>query len=184
MSRNPELYQWADTIAMRFASLSKPQAFGLALWSFGMILARSCSLTAVADMLAPLLGQSFNTVRERLRDSYRETEAKAGKQRAELDATLCWAPWLAWILEGWQGKQLAIAADATRLGQRFVVRVISVVYRGCAVPSDSIFHAYFLAVLINRFNFAGATPLPETCFNPIADSQLLGGAYDASGSRL
>ncbi|KJV05555.1 transposase [Methylocucumis oryzae] len=134
MSRNPELYQWAETIAMRFPSLSKPQAFGLALWSFGMILARSCSLTAVADMLAPLLGQSFNTVRERLRDSYRETEAKAGKHRTELDVTLCWAPWLAWILEGWQGKQLAIAADATSLGQRFVVLVISVVYRGCAVP--------------------------------------------------
>ncbi len=134
MSRNPELYQWVDTVAMRFPSLSKPQAFGLAIWSFGMILARSCSLIAVADLLAPLLGQSFNTVRERLRDTYRETEAKAGKQRAELDVTLCWAPWLTWILEGWKGQQLAIAADATSLGQRFVVLVISIVYRGCAVP--------------------------------------------------
>ena len=71
MSRQPELYQWIDTVVTRFPPLSKPQATGLALWSFGMILARSCSLAAVADLLAPLLGQSFNTMRERLRDTYR-----------------------------------------------------------------------------------------------------------------
>jgi len=134
MSRQPELYQWIDTVVTRFPPLSKPQATGLALWSFGMILAHSCSLAAVADLLAPLLGQSFNTMRERLRDTYREAEAKAGDQRAELDVTLCWAPWLAWILDGWEGKQLAIAADATNLGCRFVALVVSVVYRGCAVP--------------------------------------------------
>jgi hypothetical protein len=62
--RHPELCQWIDTIAvvMRFSTFSKPQALGLALWHFGMILARSCSLTAVADMLALLLGQSFLVV--------------------------------------------------------------------------------------------------------------------------
>ena len=137
MSRHPELYQWIDTVVMRFPSLSKPQALGLALWSFGMILARSCSLTAVTDLLAPLLGQSFNTMRERLRDTYREADAKAGKQRAELDIALCWAPWLAWILDGWEGQQLAIAMDATSLGDRFVVLVICIVYRGCAESSGS-----------------------------------------------
>jgi len=101
MSRQPELYQWIDTVAMRFPSISKPQAMGLALWSFGMIIARSRSLTAVADLLAPLLGQSFNTMRERLRDTYREANAKAGDRRAELDCTLLgyWGeehkdPWL------------------------------------------------------------------------------------------
>jgi hypothetical protein len=134
MSRHPQLYQWIDTVVMRFPSLSKPQALGLALWSFGMVIARSCSLTAVADMLASLMGQSYNTVRERLRDTYREAGAKAGEHRVELDVTGCWAPWLAWLLDGWSGQQLAIAMDATSLGDRFVVLVISVVYRGCAVP--------------------------------------------------
>jgi hypothetical protein len=105
MSRHPELYQWIDTVVMRFPTLSKPQALGLALWSFGMVIARSCSLTAVADVLAPLLGQSHNTRRERLRDTYRE-----------LDVTECWAPWLAWLLDGWSGQQMAIAVDATNLG--------------------------------------------------------------------
>jgi len=134
MSRQPELYQWIDTVVTHFPTISKPQAMGLALWSFGMVLARSCSLTAVANILAPLLGQSFNSMRERLRDTYREADAKAGDQRAELDVTLCWAPWLAWILSGWVGTKLAIAVDATSLGARFVALVISVVYRGCAVP--------------------------------------------------
>ena len=106
MSRHPELYQWIDTIVMRFPALSKPQASGLALWSFGMVVARSCSLTAVADVLAPLLGQPYNTLRERLRDTYREAGAKAGEQRVELNVTECWAPWLAWLLEGWPGRQI------------------------------------------------------------------------------
>jgi hypothetical protein len=130
MSRNPELYQWINTVGLCFPSLSKPQSFGLALWSFGMIIARSCSLTAVADILAPLMGQPFNT----LRDTYRGAEAKAGKQRAELDVSLCCGPWLAWILDGWQGKPVALAMDATNVGQRFTVLAISLVYRGCAVP--------------------------------------------------
>ena len=78
MSRQPELYQWIDAVVTRFPTISKPQATGLALWSFGMILARSCSLTAVAGLLAPLPGQSFNSMRERLRDTYREAGAKAG----------------------------------------------------------------------------------------------------------
>jgi len=134
MSNHPEVNQWVDTVAMHFPSLSKPQALGLALWSFGMIIARSCSLTAVANLLAPLLGYSFNTMRERLRDTYREADAKSGEKRAELDVSLCWAPWLAWILDGWKGQQLAIALDATSLGDRFVVLVISIVFRGCAVP--------------------------------------------------
>ena len=56
MSRQPELYQWIDTVVMRFPSLSKPQALGLALWSFGMVIARSCSLTAVADYVGTAAG--------------------------------------------------------------------------------------------------------------------------------
>ena len=134
MSRPLNIDQWISIVSSHFPRLSKPLATGLALWSFGMIVARSCGLTAVAGILAPLLGQSFNTVRERLRDTYREADAKAGACRSELEVSECWAPWLAWVLEGWSGQQLAIAIDATTLGQRFVVLAISVVYRGCAVP--------------------------------------------------
>ncbi|NOS87306.1 MAG: transposase [Methylococcaceae bacterium] len=37
-------------------------------------------------------------------------------------------------MDGWSGRQIAVAIDATSLGDRFVVLAISVVYRGCAVP--------------------------------------------------
>jgi hypothetical protein len=84
------------------------------------------------------LQEKFYTLRERLRDLYREAPAKAGAKRGgkrcDLDLNMCWAPWLAWVLEGWQNKQLALALDATTLGQRFTVLAISVLYRGCAVP--------------------------------------------------
>jgi hypothetical protein len=134
MSRLPGLYQWNGTVGKRFPHLSKPMAACLALWSLGMIVARSCSLTAVAWAWVPILKLKFYTVRERLRDLYREAPAKAGKKRCELDLSTCWAPWLAWVVEGWHSNQLALALDATTLGQRFTVLAVSVLYRGCAVP--------------------------------------------------
>ena len=84
--------------------------------------------------MVPILNEKFYTLRERLRDWYREAPAKAGLKRCELDLDTCWAPWLTWVVEGWHGQQLALALDATTLGQRFTVLAISVLYRGCAVP--------------------------------------------------
>ena len=40
--------QWRTTIMPHLSPLSKPQATGLALWSFGVVLARSCALTALS----------------------------------------------------------------------------------------------------------------------------------------
>lgn len=134
MDRLPALRQWTKVVDKRFPHLSKPMVACLALWSLGIIVARSCSLTAIAWALASILGQKFDALRERLRDFYREASAKAGTQRAELDLNTCWAPWLSWVLDGWHGKQVALALDATTLGQKFTVLAISVLYRGCAVP--------------------------------------------------
>lgn len=134
MSRHPALYQWQAIVGKRLPHLSKPLVACLALWSLGMIIARSCGLTAVAWILAPLLKLKFFTVRERLRDLYREGAAKAGAKRRTLDLSTCWAPWLRWVIDDWSRQQLAVALDATTLGQRFVVLTISVLYRGSAVP--------------------------------------------------
>jgi hypothetical protein len=134
MYRPPELSQWSAEIATHFPALSRPMITGLALWSLGMIILRSCSLSGLADWWSSRLKQGFHTVRERLRDLYREKEAKAGKHRCQLDVAACWAPWLRWILQDWTGTQLAIALDATSLEDRFTVLSVSVLYRGCAVP--------------------------------------------------
>ncbi len=46
----------------------------------------------------------------------------------------CFAPLLRWILSWWNGERRPpLALDATTLFDRFVVLVVSVVYRGCAI---------------------------------------------------
>src|SRR5439155_799924 len=67
MSCHPRVTEWTQTIQAHMPHLSKPQATGLALWSLGMVLARSCALTAVSAFLAPWLGRKENTVRQWLR---------------------------------------------------------------------------------------------------------------------
>ena len=114
MFRHNGFNTWADTVAKHFPQLSKPQAFGLALWSFGMTIAKACTLSAVTDSLSAMFGVSYNTVRERLRDTYREADAKSGDKRAELDLKVCWAPWLAWVIKDWSTKQIAIALGVCR----------------------------------------------------------------------
>jgi hypothetical protein len=123
-----------EAVTKHLPHLSKPQATVLALWSVGMVLARSCALTAVSLFLAEGLERKPNTVRQQLREWCYEAKAKRGKPRQELAVDTCFAPLLGWVLSWWEGKQVAIAIDATTLGQRFVVLVVSVVYRGCAIP--------------------------------------------------
>lgn len=114
--------------------LSKPQAQGLALWSLEMVLARACALRAVSLFLAKGLERQANTVRQQLREFSYEAQAKRGGPRRAVEVETCFAPLLAWVLRWWEGQQLALAVDARTLGQRFVVLVVSVVYRGCVVP--------------------------------------------------
>jgi hypothetical protein len=114
--------------------LSKPQAAVVAVWSLGKVLARSGALSAVSAVLAPGWERKPNTVRHQLREWCYEAKAKRGQPRQELAVETCFAPLLAWGWSWWEGTQLALAVDATPLGQRFIVLVVSVVYRGCAIP--------------------------------------------------
>ncbi|HEX9438902.1 MAG TPA: hypothetical protein VF909_04430, partial [Roseiflexaceae bacterium] len=71
--------------------LSQPQVTVLVLWSIGIVLAQSCGLTTVAVMLAYLLNLSECTMRERLRDFYRDAAHKrgatCGAKRRSLDVS-------------------------------------------------------------------------------------------------
>jgi hypothetical protein len=117
-----------------FAHLSRPQVKVLALYALGILVAGRCGLSCVSFVLSRWLGQSFHTVRERLRDWYCSARDKSGHQRRDLDVPSCFAPLLAWILKDWGAERLALALDATTLGQRFVVLSISVLYRSSAIP--------------------------------------------------
>jgi len=136
MSRQGEVYQWMLVVREHLPQLSKPQATVLALWSFGVVIVGTCGLTSVAGFLGSVLGQKENTVRQRLREWSWEAAAKQGDQRRTVVVGVCFAALLKWVLAWWPSneKRLALALDATTLGQRFTVLAVSVVYRGCAIP--------------------------------------------------
>ena len=93
-----------------------------------MVLARSCALTAVSAFLATWLGRERTcrapaVARVVLRG---DGQTRDGALRARRGAAAS-VPLLAWVVEQWEGTQLALALDATTLGTRFTVLALSVV---------------------------------------------------------
>jgi hypothetical protein len=119
--------QWLTTIMHHLPQLSKPQATVLAWGSFGMVLARSCALTAVSHLRAKGLKRKAPTVRQQLREWYYDTPRKRGAKRQALHVETCFPVLLGWVVSWWQGTQLALAIDATALGARFGGLAVSVV---------------------------------------------------------
>src|SRR2546426_5995416 len=93
--------QWTETVSSHMPHLSHPQAAVLALWSLGMVLTRSCGLSQVSVLLALLLGQQEETLRQRLREWYYPAQDKAGQQRCTLEVNTCFAPLWRWVLAWW-----------------------------------------------------------------------------------
>jgi len=136
MSCPDPLSRWRETVATAFPHSSRPQATVLALWSYGMVLAKSCGITLVCATLALQLGCSEASLVQRLREWCYGAKDKKGSQRQELEVSTCFAPLLRWLLSWWpvDEPRLVLALDASTLKKRFTVLCISVVYRGCAIP--------------------------------------------------
>ena len=134
MPRHTPLYDWTARVATHFPDLPMATARTLATYSYGLILAHACGLPAVALALAAVLRQAYNTLRQRLRELYQPAARKAGRGRTELDPAVCCGPLVRWITHGWTDKRVALALDATNLGDRFHVLACAVVYRGCSIP--------------------------------------------------
>jgi hypothetical protein len=95
MSCHPRVTEWSLTIQAHWPHLRKPQATVLALWSLGLVLARSCALTAVRACLATWLHRQESTVRQQLREFCYEARAKRG--------SAC-SPWSPGVSPGWPGS--------------------------------------------------------------------------------
>jgi hypothetical protein len=132
MRAQSEYYQIHRTLVERFPHLRPAHAHGLALWVSGTILAHSACQNAVLAALAPV--GKRETVRQRLRDTFRVGTDKRVPTRCDWDVARCFVPLLRWLLSWWQGDDLAFALDATSHGDRLVVLAISVLYRGTALP--------------------------------------------------
>ena len=115
MTCSERVSQWTQTVSRHLPHLSRPQAAVLALWSLGMVLSGSESLSQVSVLLALRLGQKEETLRQRLREWYYPAKDKAGKTRCTLEVETCFAALLRWVLAWWpeQQHELALALDAT-----------------------------------------------------------------------
>jgi len=126
--------QWRTTSMPPLSPLSKPQAPVLALWSFGMGLARSCALTAVRHWRATGRQRQEQPGRQQRREWSDDVPRKRGAKRQALGVE----PWLpvlvGWGVRWWHGTPRALALEATVLGTRVVVLAVRVVSRGGAMP--------------------------------------------------
>ena len=135
MSHPISVSQWSEEVSRQFPQLSKPQASGLASYSLGIVQADGCGLSRVAQSVADLSGQSWQTARQRLREWRNEAGAKKGTHRQEIEVRQCFAPLLRWVLSCLQTpeQQLVLALDASSFSDRFVVLSVSVMVRSCAI---------------------------------------------------
>jgi hypothetical protein len=130
------LSQWTQEVSSTFAHLSKPQMWGLVLWSAGIALSGVAGISQISALLAFVLQEQEQTVFQRLREWYLDAEQKSGKKRRELEVSTCFAPLPGWVLRLWtsEKRQLPLVIDATSPGNRWTILVISVVMSSCAIP--------------------------------------------------
>jgi hypothetical protein len=95
------LSPWKQEVQAAFSHLSKPQVWGLVLWSAGIALSGTAEITQISALLALVLEQQEQTVFQRLREWYLDAKHKSGKKRRELEVNSCFAPLLRWIVGLW-----------------------------------------------------------------------------------
>ncbi len=134
MPHDSAFYSWKARVDTRFAALKPHHRTALAQYSFGMILARCCGLTAVVVHLAALLALKAHALRARLRELYQPAAAPRGCARSAFDHTLCFGPLIRWAAGTHPDKRLVLALDPTNLTDRFRVLCAAVLYHGCGVP--------------------------------------------------
>lgn len=118
-----ELYHWQGAVRAAFGFLGCWQALGLALYSYGVVLARQCAPSKVAEKL-PLVGKADSVQRrlERWLDNDR------------IDWQRCCAGWARWVLSHYSGQQVILLVDETKLGNQLSAMVVGMAYRGCCIP--------------------------------------------------
>lgn len=128
----PEWSPIRELLATRLPCLRPAQVTGLTWWVVGAVLAESACQTAILTALAPVA--AGHALRQRLREWLADGTDHALPSPYQVEVTACF-PWLLrWLLGWWQGSALALALDATSLGDRLVVLSVSVLYRGTAIP--------------------------------------------------
>lgn len=117
------LYQWIDLVSDQFHNLGKWQATGLALYSFGVVLAEHCQGSKVAEQLGTL---------GRIPSLERRLRRWLHNRHIDLDA--CFQAWNFWVWRSLDVPRAVLLVDETKLGDRIGVMMVSLAYQGRAIP--------------------------------------------------
>ena len=127
-----ECYQMKQLIQTHLPHLTQTQLTGLAWWVCGTILAGSACQNAVAAALSTR--GNWHNLRQYLREWLYDGSDRARPCKTQLEVSLCFVPLLRWVLAWWRSERLALAVDPTSKKDDSVAIVVSVLYRGCAIP--------------------------------------------------
>ncbi|MCG8346331.1 MAG: hypothetical protein MI924_00940 [Chloroflexales bacterium] len=125
-------------VSTQLSHLSRPQAPRLACGSRDIVLAQRGGLTRMVVVLAARLDRIVCAVRTQRRDAAHQRGAKRGDKRRSFSLAVapCCAPQRSRVtpLLPADCRPLALAMDASTLGQRLTLLRVSVVIRGSALP--------------------------------------------------
>lgn len=118
-----ELYSWTRYIGQIFGGLKVWQIKVIALYSYGIVVARQCAPSRVAEKLG-LVGKP-DSVQRRL-ERYLANERIVWSQ--------CCQAWARWVLARYEGERVILLVDETKLGCALSIMVVGLAYRGCCLP--------------------------------------------------
>jgi Transposase DDE domain len=120
---SPLLYLWAAEIARRFAGLGRWQVLTLAIFSYGVILARGCGLNRVAQAVSGRANAS--SLERRIQRWLANPRVMMGG---------LWQAWVGWVVSLWGNAPLLVLVDETKLSDHVAVMMVGVAYHRCAIP--------------------------------------------------
>jgi hypothetical protein len=125
-----------EALSTHFGAVLTPgQRRDLAAWVAGTLLAGSACLTLVVTALVETLALGrWHRVRQALQEFLLDGAARSSPCLVQLTPEACFAPLLGWVLSLWRSRDLALAVDVTTHQDRLTAIVISVLYRGRALP--------------------------------------------------
>lgn len=117
------LYQWMQRIDQEFEAMKKWQAVGLALFSYGIVLARHCQVSQVAEALGAV--GKIPSVERRLR---------RWLANRRIDVQLCCQVWSFWVWRSLDVQRAVLLVDETKIANRVGIMMVSLAYQQRAIP--------------------------------------------------
>jgi len=117
------LYQWKEQIDKAFPDLGRWQKLGLALLSYGLVLAQRCTLSRVAQSLSN--GENVGKMERRL-------QRWIANPRVQMENLF--PLWIAWVVRQWGSATMLLLVDETKLSDHVSVMMVSLYYRQSAIP--------------------------------------------------